>query len=282
MEKYGCTFLECEKCSTLYMSPRPTPAIMEEYYGSSENYFIWNKFIFPKTEGSRRENICRPNLTRLIEECTCLGISSPTLLEIGPGFGTFGELAKDSGFFQSVTVVERTPTMADACRKKGLCVIESTLEDVPDEFVGLADVAVCFEVIEHVFDPLLFLESICRMLRPGGMLMFTCPNGRGFDTEMLGKESPSVDTEHVNLFNPDSIQVLLRRSGFEVVHVETPGRLDVEIVRRAAIAEEIDLLRDPFWKRILFLEFESLGPEFQDFLIKNRLSGNLRVMARKS
>lgn len=281
-EKYKCKFMECQTCSTLYMSPRPTPAVMDDYYSNSENYAIWNKYIFPKSEASRREKICRPNLERIIGECKQRGIIKPTLLEIGPGFGTFSVLAKESGGFSTVSVVERTPSMAEACRSKGLHVIESALEDVTNEFFEATDVVVCFEVIEHVFDPIDFLAGVNRMLKPGGLFMFTCPNGKGFDTQMLQEASPSVDTEHVNLFNPESASVLLKRAGFEVMCAETPGRLDVELVRRAVLAKEVNLTNDPFWRTLLLEKFDTMGPGFQRFLVEYNLSGNMRVIARKN
>jgi hypothetical protein len=81
-EKYKCKFLECETCSTLFMSPRPSPSVMDDYYSNSENYAIWNKYIFPKSEAIRRERICRPNLDRIIDECRQLGIDKPAFLEI--------------------------------------------------------------------------------------------------------------------------------------------------------------------------------------------------------
>ena len=281
-EKYKCKFLECETCQTLYMSPRPTPAVMDEYYSNSENYAIWNKYIFPKSEGSRRDKICRPNLDRIIDECRQQGFEKPAFLEIGPGFGTFSALANDSGFFSCVSVVERTPSMANACRARGLNVIESALEDVPNDFLEVADVAVCFEVIEHIFEPIDFLVGVSRMLKPGGLFMFTCPNGKGFDTEMLREASPSVDTEHVNLFNPQSATVLLNRAGFEVICAETQGRLDVELVRRALLAKEVDLTVDPFWRTLLLEKFDTMGADFQRYLVDHKLSGNMRVIARKT
>ena len=280
-EKYRCKFLDCEVCDTLFMSPRPSPAVMDDYYSNSENYAIWNKYIFPKSEVSRREKICRPNLERIIGECKQREMKDPVFVEIGPGFGTFSELVKDSGFFSSVSVVERTPSMAKACRDKGLNVIESSLEEVGDEFVEAADVVACFEVIEHIFEPIDFLAGVTRMLKTGGLFMFTCPNGKGFDTEMLGVASPSVDTEHVNLFNPKSAAVLLERAGFEVLCVETPGRLDVELVRRAALTNEVGLGQAPFWRTLLVEQFEEVGLDFQHFLVEHNLSGNMRVIARK-
>lgn len=281
-EKYRCRFVECRGCSTLYMSPRPSPAVMDDYYSNSENYAVWNKYIFPKSEASRRDKICRPNLERIVAECRQRHLERPALLEIGPGFGTFAALAKDSGFFGAVTVVERTPEMVAACRAKGLDVIDSSLEDVNDAQAGFADVAACFEVIEHVFDPVDFLRGVGRMLKPGGLFAFTCPNGAGFDTALLQAASPAVDTEHVNLFNPASIGVLLWRCGFEVLAVETPGRLDVELARRAVLAGEFDVSNQPFWRRLLVDDYDALGGDFQFFLAQHKLSGNMRVIAAKS
>lgn len=281
-EKYRCRFVECRRCETLYMSPRPSPEVMNHYYSNSENYAFWNKYIFPKSEANRREKICRPNLERIVDECRHRSIEHPRLLEIGPGFGTFAALAHQDGFFGQVTVVERNPDMAQACRSKGLEVIESSLEDVGAEHLGLADVAACFEVIEHVFDPLNFLSGVSRLLRPGGLFAFTCPNGQGFDTVMLQAQSPSVDTEHVNLFNTKSIALLLERAGFSVLAVETPGRLDVELVRRAVQADEYTVDNQPFWRQVLLDRFDTLGGPFQKFLSENKLSGNMRVIAQKN
>jgi SAM-dependent methyltransferase len=172
--------------------------------------------------------------------------------------------------------------MADACRAKGIHVIESTLEDVTHDFFEAADVAVCFEVIEHVFEPINFLSGVSRMLKPGGLFMFTCPNGKGFDTLMLQGASPSVDTEHVNLFNPQSIVMLLNRAGFDVICTETPGQLDVELVRRAVLENKANLTEDPFWRTLLLEKFDTMGADFQHFLVEHKLSGNMRVIARKN
>lgn len=281
-EKYRCRFVECRDCATLYMNPRPSPAVMDDYYGNSENYAVWNQYIFPKSEASRREKICRPNLERIVAECDRRGMTRPRLLEIGPGFGTFAALALESGRFGGVTVVERTPEMVAACRSKALDVIDSSLEAIGDAQAGMADVAVCFEVLEHVFDPTQFLQAVNRLLRPGGLFVFTCPNGAGFDTAVLQAASPSVDTEHVNLFNPRSIGVLLRRCGLEVQAVETPGRLDVELARRAALSGEFDVSNQPFWRQVLVDDFDRIGASLQQFLAAHNLSGNMRVVAVKA
>jgi SAM-dependent methyltransferase len=280
-EKYGFAFRRCQACRTIYMSPRPTPEIMAGYYGNSDNYRFWAEHIFPASEANRREKIHRPMLGYIVAACERHGVARRTLVEVGPGFGTFISLARESGSFASVIAIERTPEMAQACRDRGVPVIERAVEDVSPEEIGEADVLASFEVIEHLFDPGGYLRSAARLLRPGGLLVLTCPNGEGFDTAMLGALSGQVDSEHVNLFNPDSLAGLLQRSGFEVLEKETPGRLDAELVRDAVLAGKLDLSGNPFLKKVLLDEWERLGGPFQAFLAANGLSGHLRILASR-
>ena len=277
--KYRCQFVRCRDCATLYMSPRPTPAVMDAYYSQSETYQVWGEHIFPASEARRREKICKPMLQAVVEACVRHGVATGHLLEVGPGFGTFAALARSA--FDRVSAVERTPAMAAACRRQGVNVYETAIEDLPETFDDPADVLAFFEVIEHIFDPAAFLRIGARLLRPGGLLVLTCPNGAGFDTQVLGARSVAVDTEHVNLFNPRSLSLLVERLGFEVLEVATPGRLDAELVREAVQDGRFDVSAQPFLKQLLVDDFERLGAPFQRFLADNGLSGNMRLIARK-
>ena len=72
-----------------------------------------------------------------------------------------------------------------------------------------------------------------------GFLILSCPNGAGFEIDILGKESGSVDHEHLNYFNPTSLCHLLENLGFEILEVQTPGVLDAELVRKAVLSGKI-------------------------------------------
>lgn len=279
--KYKCNFMQCRNCDAKYMSPRPTEEIMDDYYKNSENYKIWNEYIFPQSEVARKNKICQPNLDKVIEECERLEIKYPSLLEIGPGFGTFAQLANNTKYFSKITVVERTPEMVAACTKRGLTVIDHPLESLPNQQNPIADVIVFFEVLEHIFNPKKFLSIIDNLLKPGGLIIFTCPNAIGFDTLTLQEKSPAVDTEHVNLFSPKSIDFLIKEINFDLISIETPGRLDVEIVHQSYLANELDISNQPFLQKLFNEESEDLRNNFQKFLIENNLSGNMRVIARK-
>src|SRR5262249_15388189 len=107
-EKFGFKFQRCPDCHTIYMSPRPSEAVMGDYYANSENYAYWAKHILPASEASRREKIQKPWLQRIVGYCNQFGVPRGTLLEVGPGFGTFCAVAIESRQFKHVLAVEPT------------------------------------------------------------------------------------------------------------------------------------------------------------------------------
>jgi 2-polyprenyl-3-methyl-5-hydroxy-6-metoxy-1,4-benzoquinol methylase len=278
--KFEMTYETCTHCGTLYVNPRPTPEILEIYYRTSENYAYWNQFIFPASEASRREKIFRPRVARLRKICDRYESARNSLLEVGAGFGTFCEEVIAAELFRRVLAVEPTPDLAQTCRKKGLDVIEKPIELV--SFAGETfDAVVSFEVIEHLFAPGDFIHHCAQALNPGGLLVLTCPNCKGFDIVVLQALSGTVDTEHLNYFHPASLSTLVKESGLDVLEVTTPGELDAELVRKRILSKEFDASGQPFLMQVLIDEWERIGGQFQGFLAENMLSSHMWLVARK-
>lgn len=280
-EKYGINYVECVQCRTFYVNPRPTPDLLAWFYRGSANYAYWNDVVFPASEEARRERIFVPRVDRLLELCRKYAVEMDSILEVGAGFGTFCTEVKARNAFARVVGVEPTPDLAETCRKRGVEVIEQPIEQVRFDANTLFNVVASFEVIEHLYAPKDFAEHAAKLLKPGGLLIMTCPNGHGFDIQTLGTASNTVDHEHLNYFNPDSLAGLLSRCGLEVLESFTPGRLDAELVRNKVLAGEHDISAQPFLKRVLIDEWERLGQPFQDFLAQQGLSSNMWLVARK-
>lgn len=280
-EKYGINYVECTQCRTFYVSPRPTPDLLTWFYQGSANYAYWNDVVFPASEAARREHIFVPRVDRLLELCRKYAVEMGAILEVGAGFGTFCTEVKTRNAFARVVGIEPTPGLAETCRKRGVEIIELPIEQVRFDAPELFDVVASFEVIEHIYAPQDFVARAAKLLKQGGLLIMTCPNGQGFDIQALGAASNTVDHEHLNYFNPDSLAGLLARCGLEVLESFTPGRLDAELVRNKVLAGEHDISAQPFLKRVLIDEWERLGQPFQDFLAQQGLSSNMWLVARK-
>jgi SAM-dependent methyltransferase len=207
-------------------------------------------------------------------------VATRLLLEVGAGFGTFGEELLRMRLFERYIAVEPSPDLAATCRRRGLETIDRPIEEA--DLAGLpVDVVASFEVIEHLFAPRGFLKACYAAMPIGGLLVLSCPNGLGFDIATLGRESETVDMGHINYFNPESLTCLVSSCGFEVLDVKTPGELDGELVRKKALAGVVDLSAQPFLRRVLLDEWERLGTGFQRFLQENRLSSHMWLVARR-
>lgn len=279
-EKYSFSFSSCRDCKTVYMNPRATQEILNDFYANSALYDYWNKFIFPESKEVRRTEIFKPRVERTLEICRSYGVPMKCLMEVGAGFGIFCEEAKKTGRFDRVIAIEPNAELAETCRSAGIEVVESSVENIED-LETTPDIIACFEVIEHLFSPKSFLKKCWDLMGDGSIIVVTCPNCKGFDVEALGVKSDSVDAEHINLFNPDSLAVLFKRCDFEVLEWSTPGELDAEILRKKALSGEYPLEGQPFLRTILLDRWQELGGPFQAFLKENKLSSHLWMVARK-
>ena len=274
--KYELEYHECRDCKTVYISPRPTPDILDDYYEHSKHYEYWSKNIFPLTESVRRKQIFIPRVEELIRAMNNCGCKRHLFVEIGAGSGIFCEELNKRELFERIIAIEPTPSLAQSCRKKGLATVEAAINDV-EEYS--ADVIAAFEVIEHIYNPRDFLQHCFNHLNNNGIIMLTCPNVSGFDISVLEDLSDTFDAEHLNYFNLNSLSLLMESIGFRIIERTTPGKLDVDIVRNKILSEEYLTDEENFINKMVLNK--KIGDNFQKFLIENNLSSNMMIIARK-
>jgi 2-polyprenyl-3-methyl-5-hydroxy-6-metoxy-1,4-benzoquinol methylase len=74
------------------------------------------------------------------------------------------------------------------------------------------DVVVAGELLEHIRSPRLLIEEARRVLRPGGTLVGSTPNGFRLKNRLrfAAGRHPEPDPTHLHLFRPDDLRELLR------------------------------------------------------------------------
>ena len=280
-DKYGFRFVECPHCRTVYMSPRASPALMAEFYATSKNYEFWDKHVFPASRVVRREKIFRPRVEQLIALLDRLGIAPAVAMDVGASVGIFLEALRETGRFTRMLAVEPNAAQAETCRRLGFETIEADFFSIA-RFDEPITMITAFEVIEHLYSPRDFLVRCHSLLAPRGIVAISCPNQFGFDIQTLGPQSQSFDVEHVNMFNPAALTGLFSDCGFDVTECITPGELDAQIVREAALAGSVNFDGQPFLKTVLLDRWDELGRPFQQFLKSANLSSSMWVTAVRS
>ena len=168
--------------------------------------------------------------------------------------------------------------MHERSKKLGFSVFNGIFEEL--EINKKFDVIASFEVIEHIFDPKNFLSKAYSLLKENSLLIMTFPNYNGFDISTLMNVSDSIDHEHLNYFNAESIDMALKEAGFKNINITTPGVMDVDLVRNKILDGKFK--PDPFINEVCINRYDEIGGKFQKFLINNKLSSNMMVIANKT
>jgi SAM-dependent methyltransferase len=138
------------------------------------------------------------------------------LLDVGCGEGAFLRAARKRGW--EVFGTELTAETARFARESGGLDVRT---GGPAEWgfeAGTFDAVTFWHVLEHVPDPVAMLEQCARLLRPGGLIVVAVPNLRSLQAKLAGRHWFHLDVPyHVSHFSPASLDVALRRSGFDVL-----------------------------------------------------------------
>lgn len=278
-EKDGFNFNRCDFCDTLYVSPRPSENKLLEYYGHSKSIEYFTKQILENTKEIRTERIFKPRATSIIDLLANIQLKRNVLVDVGGGNGLFLESFDSAGAgFEKYINVEPSNEGANLTLERGFDVFNGFIEDF-NSYLKI-DLITAFELIEHLFNPMTFLNKISSLMGTNGIFILTTPNIEGFDLLLLGSKSDNIAApNHLNYFNPQSIKILLEKCGFEIIHIETPGVLDLNIVENK-INRGIEI-EDKFISFLLRKDNQTKD-NFQKFLIDNNLSSNMMVVAKKA
>lgn len=151
-------------------------------------------------------------------------------LDLGFGEGALLRAAQDGGWASYGTEVS-APALAFGGRQGWVVSSDPESDDrFPHE--GF-DVVSLVEVIEHLPEPLPFLEAARRWVRPGGALYITTPNVRSLNRWLLGAGwSVFCPPDHLVLWTPRALGAAVARTGFTSVSGRTEGLNPAEILLR--------------------------------------------------
>lgn len=153
------------------------------------------------------------------------------VLDVGCGGGLAAEALAKRG--ARVTAIDASPEMLrvaqlHAAESQVLIDYQQTTADaLAETSAGRFDVVTCFEMIEHVPDPASTLQSIARLVRPGGHLILSTINrtpiaylGAVVAAEYLLNWVPKGTHDYQRFLKPSEIAAMIRPCGLDVVAIE--------------------------------------------------------------
>ena len=188
----------------LYASPALDPSVLADCYRDAD----FDSGVESEFAAKTYARVLRPLLPRLPQPLTAL--------DIGCGDGTFLEQLRLAGF-GGVTGVEPSLVPIQAAKPSIRDHIRCGLFAPGDYEPSSFSLITCFQVMEHVPDPLSLCQGALKLLKPGGAFAIIVHNRRALSAKILGRKSPIFDIEHLQLFSKRSGTRLLESAGFEEV-----------------------------------------------------------------
>jgi SAM-dependent methyltransferase len=269
----GLNYRRCCECETLFISPAPTEAAHLDYVVNSSAMAYWRNEMPEEMKKSRRR-MYDDRVEYFLNMQRKQGWNTRKSLEIGAGNGEFAQALATTANIEKIVLLE--PQELDL-KEQNIEIIKGGFEEIKhkDE---LFDIVFFWEVIEHILEPDKFLYLVRECLLPGKPIIFSTPNERSVETRELGTDSTNILFDHVRLYNPDSITTLLKRNGFRVIDLSTPGKLDVERLMKKHIANPDYFKANPALQFVLSSGLQACE-EFQNMLQEKLMSSHMRVTA---
>lgn len=198
-------YYRCPACKLIFLAQ--IPGNLGDYY--PQEYYLVPGSLSDLEVVSEHERFKLNLITRFIHK--------GKLLEVGPAFGNFAFLAKQSGF--DVEVIEMDSRCCEFLRNvAGITTIQNNdaIQAVQDR--GPYDIIALWHVIEHLPNFKQTLNALAEKVQPGGFLVLAAPNPEALQFTILGRYWTHVDApRHVVLIPASLLVSHLHPLGFTTV-----------------------------------------------------------------
>lgn len=198
--------VRCLGCDTVYAPIPPEANFLAEVYT--------NAAYDSNEEATYAARIYMKTMLPFIKDLPSLGGA----VDVGAGNGALLPLFQNIGFSHvlgvepSRSALKAAPVEIQPYLHEGVFTAET--------LSGFSPSLICsFMTLEHILNPAEFIQSAYDSLVSNGKIAVVVHNWQGLLNKFLGKKSPIIDIEHLQLYCPNSIQNLLAKSGFKNIQI---------------------------------------------------------------
>lgn len=214
--------VQCQNCSLVFVNEQPD---------AEELYTLYDASYFNNEESGevgytdyiQDETNIRLTASKRLDHLEQF-IDSGTMLDVGCAMGFFMDEAAKRGW--QVTGLDVSEFATEYVQERfGHTAYHGSLLDVELPEAPL-DMVTMYDVIEHVPDPMGYIERVAEILRPGGVFELATPDIHSLPARLTGKRwiGYKLSEEHVYYFSEATLRTMLERAGFEVLHTRHIGK----------------------------------------------------------
>lgn len=236
--------VECDDCNMVRLYPWPDPEELATYY--PDNYWFDPTAITADRWADKwRKFVTQDHVKFVRGALEAAGRQDLPMLDVGCGGGLFlREMGLPSG---RAIGLDFSPNAASvAWNTNGVPAVCGALPRAPFS-PGSFAVITMFHVLEHLYDPIAYLEAAHKLLDADGRLVVQVPNAASWQFLLLGESWNGIDIpRHLINFKEQDLKNLLDHCGFDVVRTKHFSLRD----NPAGFATSIATALDPMSRRV--------------------------------
>ena len=216
-EIYNCRYCELYFCPELVQTEGNSSPVHYKGMKMMENSFYKTEkiaFYYAKKRILQYEKI-------LERKCQ-------NILDIGCGPGVFHKPYKDLSI--DWMGVEVSPFWIEFGKKNKIPILDKSLKEIEDKF----DVITAHQVLEHVENPMKFMNQVLKILKPGGIFHLEIPNQLSLSST-IRKISPILSYDygfiqppmHMRAYSSNTIKQLFKKNQLIIRDIFTCSNNDL-------------------------------------------------------
>jgi SAM-dependent methyltransferase len=206
--------VECKECRMVRLYPRPDPEELRRFYPLQE----------PAGARGAAPGFWKQLLRRFLYRDHAAFVRR-ALAEV-PGEGPVLDVNCGTGLFlrelnlpqnRLVGLDYSSDSAATAWARNAVPAVCGALPSAPFPAATFSLITM-FQVLEHLYDPSVYIQAAAQLLRPDGRLIVQVPNASSWQFLLLGERWSGLDIpRHLLFFKEEDLGNLLEFCGFEIV-----------------------------------------------------------------
>lgn len=213
----GVKTVICNKCSLIYINPRPTEAEMNKFYRFHYREFYEGVEI--PTQDYINKGPFIPRAEFVLDTLKEYLLKSNSFIDIGCAEGTLLKNLESKYPNIETTGIEPSESFGNYAKEnvRGEVFIGSYQKFIKETHNQKFDVLTTTHVLEHILDPKNYLIGLKEMMHQESVLYIEVPNIMDERAKGLG----NIHIGHVLSLDPITLKILLEKCGFEVISLFT-------------------------------------------------------------
>jgi SAM-dependent methyltransferase len=250
--------VECSTCRLIRLYPWPTLEELRAYYPANY-WFSPDEGAADRLEDIYRRLVLQDHLGFVLSALR--GLDSGPVLDVGCGGALFGRLLRERGH-QCLGLDFSDQAARVGWQRNGVPVAVGDFSVAPFAPATFAAITM-FHVLEHLYEPVAYIQSVIKYLRPGGKLIVQVPNAASWQFLMFGENWNGVDVpRHLIDFRDRDVDALLEHCGLEVLRHKYFSLRD----NPAGFASSLAPSLDPMGRRVRAVRESGTARLFKDLV----------------